>query len=57
VADNISAVLVSLTELHSRATKKENLLENMGEYVQFMTHALRREAMGLGPQMFEKPRL
>jgi hypothetical protein len=48
---------VVLMELHSRATKKENLLENMDGYVQFMTHALKREARGLGPQMFKKKRL
>ncbi|QYG06061.1 DUF3800 domain-containing protein [Janthinobacterium sp. PAMC25594] len=43
-----------LMELHSRATKKQNLLVEMPEYVQFMAHALRREAIGLGPRMFKK---
>lgn len=43
---------IVLMELHSRATKKKDLLGEMPEYVQFMTHALRREARGLGTQMF-----
>jgi hypothetical protein len=43
---------VVLMELHSRATKRENLLEDMPDYVQFMSHALRMEALGIGPQMF-----
>lgn len=57
--DGMAAKLnaVVLMELHSRATRKENLLENMSDYVQFMTQALRREAIGIGPQMFEKRRL
>lgn len=42
-----------LMELHSRATKKENLLEGMGEYVDFMTHSLKLEALGIVRPMFE----
>jgi hypothetical protein len=54
--DEIPAKLnsVVLMELHSRATNKENLLEDMEGYVQFMTHALRMEALGIGPQMFSR---
>lgn len=48
---------IVLMELHSRAVNKKPLLEDMGEYVQFMMHALRREALGIGPQMFKKKRL
>lgn len=48
---------IVLMELHSRAVNKEPLLEDMGEYVVFMMHALRREALGIGPQMFRKKRL
>jgi hypothetical protein len=57
--NGISAKLnaVVLMELHSRAIKKENLLEDMPEYVHFITQALRRESLGLGPQMFNRPRL
>jgi hypothetical protein len=43
-----------LMELHSRATKKKDLLEEMPEFVQFMTQALRREALGVGPRMFDR---
>ena len=43
---------IVLMELHSRTIKKKNLLEEMPEYVHFMTQALRREALVLGPQMF-----
>jgi len=38
---------IVLMELHSRATKNENLLEDMIEYVNFMTHALKMESLGL----------
>lgn len=43
---------VVLMELHMRATKKKDLLKEMPEYVQFMSQALRREALGVGPRMF-----
>lgn len=48
---------VVLMELHSRATKKENLLEGMVEYVDFMTHALRMESLDLVRPMFGEAKL
>ena len=48
---------VVLMELHSRAVNQKPLLEEMPEYVQFMMHALRLEALGIGPRMFKEKRL
>lgn len=45
-----------LLELHSRATKKISVTRGMGEYVAFMTHQLKREALGLVRPMFPKQR-
>lgn len=45
-----------LLELHSRAINKQNLLEGMGEYVGYMTHALRMESLGMVRPMFGNQR-
>ncbi len=52
--NTISAKLnaVVLLELHSRSIKKQPLLEDMGEYVHFMTHALKMESLGMVRSMF-----
>lgn len=41
-----------LIELHSRATKKQSVTKGMEEYIAFMTHQLKREALGLVRPMF-----
>lgn len=45
-----------LMELHTRAKTKENLLEGMVKYVDFMTHALKMEALDMVRPIFGKQR-
>lgn len=43
---------IVLLELHSRAIKKQPLLEDMGEYIDNMTYALKMESLGRVRPMF-----